>query len=71
MVWIDTKGLTNIPGAPEVSSLDKTYQMGELNDRKNETDKVKDALRRKYKFKARDDKELTAKAWLYDAAKSW
>ena len=68
MVWIDTKGLTNIPGAPEVSSLDKTYQMGELNDRKNETDKVKDALRRKYKFKARDDKELTAKAWLYDAA---
>ena len=68
MVWINTKGFANIPGAPEVSSLDKTLQMGELKDRKNQTNKVKDALRRKYKFKAHNDEELTAKAWLYDDA---
>jgi len=68
MVWINTKGLTNIPGAPAVSSLDQTSQMKSLGDRKNETNKVKDALRRKYKFKARNDKELSAKAWLYDDA---
>ena len=27
MVWINVKGLTNIPGAPTVSPLDKTSQM--------------------------------------------
>jgi hypothetical protein len=68
MVWINVKGLTNIPGAPKVSPLNKSSQMVELNDRKNETNKVKNALRRKYSFKAHNDKELTAKAWLYDDA---
>ena len=68
MVWINVKGLTNIPGAPKVSPLNKSSQMVELSDRKNETNKVKNALRRKYSFKAHNDKELTAKAWLYDDA---
>jgi hypothetical protein len=66
MGWIKTGGLTNIPGLPEISS-GQLDQLLALNDRKAETNKVKDALRRKYKFKARNDKELSAKAWLYDA----
>jgi hypothetical protein len=65
---INTGGLTNIPGLPKIKWSSQNDQLLSLKDRKAETNKVKDALRRKYKFKARNDKELSAKAWLYDAA---